>query len=84
MLSLQDSEDHGGFRSGGLDVEGDATDANREGGTRHREISGPHLGRWRHDKIEERAVLKGRRVLRPDQKFVSSIFSIPYRRPAIT
>lgn len=60
---LQSFENGRGFRSIGLHVEGSAIDADRQGGTCHCEISGSYLGRWRDDKIEEGAILKGSGVL---------------------
>lgn len=57
-------------------MEGSATNADRKGWTCQREISRSYLGRWRNDKIEKRAILEGRWVLWPDQKFVSSIPSL--------
>lgn len=79
---LQSFENGGGFRSIGLHVERSAIDADRQGGTCHGEISRSYLGRWRNDKIEEGAILKGSGVLRSDQKFVSSIpsFKVPLMR----
>lgn len=70
---MQSFEDHGGFRSDRLHMEGSASNADRQGGTLQREISRSYLGRWRHDKIEKGAILEGRGMLRSDQKFVSSI-----------